>query len=257
MKKEEHTVNQDNKQANRVVLVTGAARRVGAAVAEACHAAGFRVAIHCRHSLTEAHELAAKLNALRPDSAAVFPADLADPAIAPLLIEHVLDWTGRLDLLVNNASLFFRTDYNSMNMDDWHSLFTVNVQTPFALSIAARPALAAQQGSIVNITDIHAERPLKGYSVYCQSKAALMMQTRSLAREFAPDVRVNAVAPGSVAWPEQDNALSADIQKTIIASTPLKRHGTPEYIAQAVLALAENTFVTGQILNVDGGRSIL
>lgn len=251
-------MNEDKKQADRVVLITGAARRVGAAVAEACHRAGFRVAIHCHQSLLEAHALAVNLNALRRDSACVFPADLLDPGTAPTLIAHVLDWAGRLDLLVNNASLFFRTDCQSAsNSDEWHRLFMVNVQTPFALSLAARPALAEHQGSIVNITDIHAERPMKGYSIYCQSKAALLMQTRSLAREFAPEVRVNAVAPGSVAWPEQANALSQDVQQKIIADTPLKRHGDPAYIAQAVLAMADNAFVTGQVLSVDGGRSIL
>ncbi|MGQ3892486.1 pteridine reductase [Legionella sp. CNM-4043-24] len=249
-------MNQDKKQANRVVLVTGAARRVGAAIAEACHQAGFRVAIHCHLSTTDAHALAARLNNIRHDSACVFPADLADPAIAPVLVAHVLDWAGRLDLLVNNASLFFRSDCDRAQPEDWRALFTVNVQTPFALSVAARAALAAQQGAIVNITDIHAERPLKGYSVYCQTKAALLMQTRSLAREFAPEVRVNAVAPGSVAWPEHGNVLSEELQQRIVASTPLKRHGTPEFIAEAVLAMAGNRFVTGQVLNVDGGRSV-
>jgi pteridine reductase len=255
-KKEEHTVIQNKKQADKVALITGSARRIGASIAEACHRAGYRVAIHCYQSLSSANDLAAGLNALRPQSASVFAADLSDPDTAGELISSVIAWGGRLDLLVNNASLFIRSDCLSWHNQDWQSLFAVNAQTPFALSLAAYPTLAEHQGNIINITDIHAERPLKGYAVYCQSKAALLMQTKVLAREFAPNVRVNAVAPGAIMWPEHSNVLTEAQQQKIISQTPLKRYGDPTYIAQAVLSLVANPFITGQVLNVDGGRSI-
>lgn len=135
-------------------------------------------------------------------------------------------------------------------------LFTLNLKAPYLLSLKAQSHLAQHQGTIINITDIHAQKPLKGYTAYCQSKAALEMQTKALACEFAPLIRVNAIAPGAIAWPEQDNALSAEIQAKIIAQTPLKRHGDPQYIGLAVLSFIENPFITGQILNVDGGRSV-
>ena len=206
--------------------------------------------------MSAAHALAAGLNQQRVDSAFVLPRELSELVAAEELMEAVIDWAGRLDLLVNNASIFIPSTKDSFSAADWQSLFDVNVKAPFTLSLAAYPFLKQAQGCIINITDIHAERPLKGYSAYCQTKAALEMQTKSLAREFAPEVRVNAVAPGAIVWPEGENALSAEAQKEIIAKTLLKRHGEPEFIAQAVLALAHNVFITGQILRVDGGRSL-
>lgn len=170
--------------------------------------------------------------------------------------DAITKWTGRLDLLVNNASIFMRDDSVTDHAQNWELLFTTNVKAPYLLSLAAQPLLAQYEGSIINISDTHAERALKEYSVYCQTKAALEMQTKSLAREFAPKIRVNAVAPGAIAWPEQANSLTPEMQEKIIAKTPLKQHGNPEYIAQAVLFFAENPFITGQILKVDGGRSI-
>lgn len=241
---------------DKVALVTGAARRIGAAIAETLHAAGFRTAVHCFQSLAQARLLVEKLNGIRPDSACVFQQDLQQPQPGRL-IEAVLAWSGRLDVLVNNASVFIRSEGGDFDSADWDTLFRVNVQVPFLLSQAACAALAAGEGAIINITDIHAEKPLKGYAAYCQTKAALLMQTKALAREYAPAVRVNAVAPGAIVWPEQDNVLSDEVQKKIIAETPLKRHGSPEYIARAVLALAENPFISGQVLNVDGGRSVV
>lgn len=249
-------MNQANTQEQRVALVTGSARRIGAAIVSELHHAGYRVVIHCRFALAEAHALAAALNEQRPNSAQVLQQDLTHPAAAQQLISTTTAWAGRLDLLVNNASLFCRTDYTSYNPDDWQRLFTLNVNVPLMLSLAARHLLSKSAGAIINITDIHAAKPLKGYSLYCQSKAALTMQTLSLAREFAPDIRVNAVAPGAIAWPEQANSLSPKAQQQIIEQTPLRRHGHPQFIAAAVLALASNPFITGQILNVDGGRSI-
>lgn len=250
-------MNQANKQEAKVALVTGGARRIGAAVVKKLHEAGFRVVIHCRHSLNEAHVLAVSLNNQRVDSAYVLQRELTDSIAAEEMITTAVEWAGRLDLLVNNASIFTRTDCLSLVSEEWDTLFNINVKAPFLLSLAARSALANRLGAIINLTDTHAERPLKGYSVYCQTKAALEMQTKSLAREFAPEIRVNAIAPGAIAWPEDANSLSAKEQQNIIAKTPLKRHGSPEFIAQAVLTLAENPFITGQILKVDGGRGLV
>ncbi|CAM3031563.1 pteridine reductase [Legionella steigerwaltii] len=250
-------MNLTNKQEVKVALVTGGARRIGAATAKKLHAAGYKVVIHCHHSLSEAHSLAAHLNEQRPNSAFVVQRELTETGAAEGIITTIQDWAGRLDLLVNNASVFIRTEFAAFAETDWHTLFNVHVKVPFLLSLAARPLLAKQSGAIINVTDTHAEKPLKEYSAYCQSKAALEMQTKSLAREFAPEIRVNAVAPGAISWPENANTLTPEQQEKIIAKTPLKKHGNPEYIAQAILALAENPYITGQILKVDGGRSLL
>lgn len=253
---EEHTLNDVNKQEKKVALVTGAARRIGAAIVKRLHQAGYQVGIHCYHSAPEAQALADDLNRQCEDSARVLVKELSTEQSSMELIEALIQWTGRLDLLVNNASIFTRTDCEHFDEVVWNTVFTTNVKIPFLLSLAAKPYLAAKRGVIINLTDIHAEKPLRGYSVYCQSKAALVMQTKTLAQAFAPEVRVNAIAPGAIAWPEGPNSLSPEIQKKISLQTPLKQHGDPNFIAQAVLALTENAFITGQILNVDGGRSI-
>jgi pteridine reductase len=246
----------DNTQVNKVALVTGASRRIGAAIIMHLHELGYKVAIHCHQSVAEARALAAALNTIRPQSAAVFISDLNLATSYESLINEVIQWGARLDVLVNNASLFLRSDCNAFSVKDWQALFAVNVQAPFALSSAAYPFLSKSSGNIINITDIHAEKPLLGYAAYCQTKAALLMQTRALAREFAPTVRVNAVAPGAIAWPEQQNKLSASEQQKIIAKIPLLRHGAPHYIAEAVISLIKNSYITGQVIAVDGGRSI-
>lgn len=256
MRTGEHTLNKEDKQEAKVALVTGGARRIGAAIVTTLHAAGYRVIIHCHRSLNEAHAMAAELNNQRIDSAFVLQRELTEQGAAAEMMTTISEWAGRLDLLVNNASVFIRTDCNTFDETDWTSLFDTNVKAPFLLSLAAHPLLTKTSGCIINITDIHAERPLKGYSLYCQSKAALEMQTKSLAREFAPSIRVNAVAPGATIWPENDNTLTAPEQQKIIDKTPLKSHGNPECIAHAVLSLAENPFITGQTLKVDGGRSL-
>jgi len=250
-------LNPPNKQEAKVALITGSSRRIGAAIVKKLHATGYKVVIHCHHSLSEAHSLAAHLNSQRANSAFVVQRDLTAPCAAEEIMTAVQDWAGQLDLLVNNASVFIRTEFTTFAETDWYALFDIHVKAPFLLSLAARPLLAKQSGAIINVTDTHAEKPLKEYSVYCQSKSALEMQTKSLAREFAPEIRVNAVAPGAIAWPEHNNTLPPELQEKIIAKTPLKKHGNPEYIAQAILALAENPFITGQILKVDGGRSLL
>jgi pteridine reductase len=241
-------------------LVTGAARRVGQAIAKALHEAGFRVAIHCHQSLSQAHQLANELNAIRNDSALVIQGDLSTTTAPEAIIQAVTQWADALHVLVNNASLFvpseLSTETSSGTPSGYELLYAVNVFAPWRLSLAARPWLTKTCGNIINITDIHAEKPLKGYAEYCQTKAALTMQTKALAREFAPHIRVNAIAPGAVVWPEAHNALSPQAKEKIIQATPLKKHGHPEYIAQAVLSLITNPFITGQILSVDGGRSI-
>lgn len=236
-------------------LVTGGAKRIGAAIVQALHAAGFNVLIHCHRSAASAQRLCQTLNQQRPDSAQVVICDLSQSDAADYIMNQLGAWQNTLKVLVNNASCFWHSALKSVDFQAQLTYYQVNVLTPLSLSIQARPFLAAQQGSIINITDIHASKPLKGYLEYCQTKAALLMQTKALAREFAPAVRVNAVAPGAIAWPEEDNALSPEAKQSIIEQTPLKKHGQPVYIAQAVLALIENEFITGQVLAVDGGRS--
>ncbi len=249
-------MNPGNTQEAKTALVTGSSRRIGAAIVKELHRAGYKVVIHCHNTLAEAHVLAAQLNNERINSAFVLQSDLTEPCSSENIMQSICGWTGSLDLLVNNASIFIRTERHDLSAQDWDLLFNTNVKAPFLLSMAAYPLLAQREGAIINITDTHAEKPLSGYSIYCQSKAALEMQTKSLAREFAPQVRVNAVAPGAIIWPENANSLTRTIQEKIISQTLLKRHGQPEFIAQAVLALAENPFITGQILKVDGGRGL-
>lgn len=249
-------MNQTNKQ-EKVALVTGGARRIGAAIVNKLHASGYTVIIHCHHALEEARALALSLNEQRLNSAFVLQRELTGSDAAQTVMATVTDWTGRLDLLVNNASVFIRNQCTDESQIHWDILFNTNVKAPFLLSLAARALLTKYSGAIVNLTDIHAERPLSGYSIYCQTKAALEMQTKSLARELAPQIRVNAIAPGAIAWPEHTNSLTPEIKQHIIAQTPLQQHGNPEFIAQAVLALAQNPFITGQILKVDGGRSLV
>ena len=234
-----------------VALITGAGRRIGAIIARHLHAAGFRVAVHCHHSIMEARALVDSLNALSANSAHVFIADLSSSASCQTLIDETLTWGIRLDLLVNNASIF-----TPDTKADWEALFNIHVKAPYALSLCAARYLDKTGGSIVNITDIHAEKPLKGYAMYGQSKAALLMQTKALARALAPGVRVNAIAPGAILWPERGNALDDEAKQRIIDKTPLKRHGAPEYVAQAVLFFANHAFITGESLRVDGGRGL-
>lgn len=249
-------MNRDKTQGVCVALVTGAARRIGAAIAERLHKAGFNVVIHCHQSQEEAYALQEKLNQIRPNSAHILMADLTIKTQACVLVEQARAWQSRLDVLVNNASCFIKTPVGDVSEVARDKLWITNVRAPFWLSETAHACLAKHEGCIVNITDIHAEKPLLDYAVYSQTKAALKMQTEALAREYAPDVRVNAVAPGAIAWPEGDNALSSEIQEKIISKTLLKKHGEPKWIAEAVLSLILNEFITGQTLRVDGGRSV-
>lgn len=239
-----------------VALVTGAARRVGAEIARCLHAAGARVALHCRHSRAEAEALAAELNALRADSAAVFAADLLDTAALPVLVAAVVTRFGRLDALVNNASSFYPTPLADIDAAAWDDLIGSNLRAPLFLAQAAAPHLTASGGCIVNITDIHAERPLAGYPLYCAAKAGLLGLSRALAVELGPRVRVNAVAPGAIEWPETTSDFSPAARAAIIDHTLLERVGNPADIARTVRFLVfDAPYVTGQVINVDGGRT--
>lgn len=239
----------------QVALITGAARRIGAAIAGLLHASGMNVALHFRHSSAEVLQLCDELNARRVRSAITVQADLLDTPRLTGVVRAAHQAWGRLDALVNNASAFFPTPRGTVNEAQWQELIDCNLKAPFFLSQAAAPLLAANHGCIVNITDIHGERPLKEHSVYSISKAGLLMMTRALARELGPEVRVNGVAPGAIIWPENDIGPAA--QADIIARTALKRQGSPEDIARATLFLLRDApYVTGQIIAVDGGRSL-
>jgi pteridine reductase len=238
-----------------VALITGAAKRVGATIARGLHMAGYDLVLHYRHSRAEMDALVDELEAARNDSTLAVATDLANIKMLPSIIDACLRRFGRLDALINNASAFFATPIGAVTPALWDELFASNARAPFFLAQAAAPHLKSARGSIVNLVDIYAERPLPGYPVYCMAKAALAMMTQTLAKELAPEVRVNAVAPGAVLWPESGKAY-AD-QQELIARTPLQRAGTPKDVAAAVLFLLRDAkFTTGQILRVDGGRAL-
>jgi pteridine reductase len=242
---------------NKVALVTGGAKRVGAAIAERLHQEGMQVMIHYHHSHAEAHALRDALNTVRKNSASAMQADLLQTQELPRLIEHTLKTFGRLDALINNASTFHATPIGSIDENNWQNLIGTNLKAPLFLSQAAAPALKQHHGCIVNIIDIHAERPLKNYVVYSIAKSALLGLTRSLSIELGPEVRVNGVSPGVAAWPADGGHFDANEQARIVAQTSLKRPGSPDDMAGAVKFLVcDATYVTGQIINVDGGRSV-
>jgi len=241
---------------SKVVLITGGAKRVGAAICRRLHGAGANLMLHYRDSAGEARLLQAELNHQRKDSVALIQADLLDIAKLHSLVDQTVQSYGRLDALVNNASSFFQTPVGEITVDQWEDLIGTNLRAPLFLVQAAASALKKAQGAVVNITDIHAERPLKNYVVYSVAKAGLVGLTRSLARELAPEVRVNAVAPGPILWPD-DEAFDELSRQRIISHTPLRREGSPEDIAKAVhFLLADATYVTGETINVDGGRHV-
>lgn len=241
----------------KTAIVTGAARRIGAVVARHLHARGLCVVIHYRASADAAEALADELNGVRPDSALTIGADLADPAAPETIVRTALDVFGRLDLLVNNASDFYPTPLPEATQVQWDELMAGNLRGPFFLSQAAAPALTEAGGAIVNIADVHAFAPLKFNSIYCQAKAGLVMQTRALALELAPEVRVNAIAPGSILWPEGEAARDDESREKMLAGIPLGRQGEPDDIARAVAFLGlDAPYVTGQVLAVDGGRLV-
>lgn len=238
-----------------VALITGASRRVGAVIARTLHAAGYDLALHYRRSVDDARTLADELEQQRACSTLLLQAELADISALPALIERLLAHYGRLDALVNNASAFYPTPLGTATPAQWNELFASNAQAPFFLSQAAIPALRDARGTIVNMIDIYAERPLAEHPLYCMAKAALAALTRSFALDLGPDIRVNGVAPGAVLWPS-DGKPYAD-QQAMLARTPLQRAGTPDDVAGAVLWLLRDApFVTGQIIRVDGGRTL-
>lgn len=240
----------------KVVLISGGARRVGAAIARRLHTAGANLMLHYNASKAEALALQAELNVLRADSAATVQADLANVAELSELVKSTVARFGRLDVLVNNASNFYATPVGSIGEAEWDDLMGINLRAPLFLAQAAAPHLKKQSGCVINIADIHADRPLKNYVVYSVAKAGLVGLTRSLARELGPEVRVNAVAPGPVLWPDNEDFDELARQR-IVSHTLLKRAGEPEDVASAVHYLvAEATYVTGQVFAVDGGRSV-
>lgn len=245
--------------ASPVMLVTGAARRVGADIARTLHQAGARLILHYRTAATEAQALVDDLNRIRPESAYCAAADLCAPDQLPALVETALVRFGRLDALVNNASAFYATPVGTIDEKAWHDLIGSNLKGPLFLSQAAAPHLRATRGAIVNITDIHAERPLRNYPLYCAAKAGLLGLTRALALELAPEVRVNAVAPGPIEWPTGQAASDFDgaTRAAILERTLLQHQGSPDDIARTVrFLLCDAPYITGQVIPVDGGRSI-
>lgn len=238
----------------QVVMITGAARRIGAAMARHLHANGYDLALHCHHSRAELDALIDDLESAWPRSTLTLQADLADFDRLPALVAETVDRFGRLDALINNASVFHPTPIGTATGAQWDALFAANVRAPFFLSQAAAPYLKTAHGAIINMADVYAERPLKNHAIYCMAKAALVAMTRALAKDLGPEVRVNAIAPGAMLWPEKDDY---DDRDGIIARTPLKRSGSADDITSAALWLLRDApFVTGQVLTIDGGRTL-
>ena len=240
---------------NKVLLITGGARRIGAAMIRHFHKAGFSIALHYRSSMEAATALAEELNHERAHSVICLQADLADTARLPELVRQTLEHFGRLDVLINNASSFYPTEVGAISEQHWDDLFASNAKAALFLSQAASPALAEHNGCIINIIDIHADKPMPGHTVYCMAKAALRMMTYSLAKELAPNIRVNGISPGAILWPEHEENSSQ--QQAILARIPLAKTGEAQDIANAALFLAKDApYITGQIIAVDGGRSL-
>jgi len=245
------------KLAGKVALVTGAARRIGATTVKMLHQHGATVVVHYRNSKIDAEKLCDDLNEIRPDSCFIEQAELANLDSLNKMVDVVIKKAGRLDILINNASSFFPTKVGEITEDHWDNLLSSNLKAPLFLSQAAAPHLIKSQGCIVNMVDIHAERPLAEHPVYCAAKAGLLMLTKSLAKELGPNVRVNGVSPGAILWPEADgNSAEVTLEhQTLLDKTSLKREGSPDDIAQAIFFLvADASYITGHIIPVDGGR---
>ena len=239
---------------DKVIIVTGGVRRIGETITRHLHSHGAHMVVHYNTSFEQAHILQDQLNEIRKDSITLLQGDLRNIAAMKNTLRNIIYQMGRLDGLINNASRFYSTPLCSTNEDQWHDLIDTNLMAPYFLSQAIAPYLAKTQGSIINITDIYADRPLHSHSVYSASKAGLVSLTRSLASELGPQVRVNAIAPGAIIWSEHDNDEIA--HQRFISATPLKRTGTPADIADAVYFLVTAAdYITGQVINIDGGRS--
>jgi len=248
-------VSDTTKSRVRVALITGAARRIGACIAETLHQRGCDVFLHYHQSSGAVTELARKLNALQADSATIVQADLGDGNDIERLAARVKAHSGQLDLLVNNASRFYPTDVGSTTQQQWDDLMDSNLRGAFFLTQALLPELATAGGSVVNLLDVHANRPMRGHAVYCMAKAGLQMMTMALAKDLGPQIRVNGVAPGAILWPEQTGC--SEDQQAILKKTVMGRAGEPNDIASAVAYLGlDAPYVTGQVLAVDGGRSL-
>ena len=242
---------------NKVVLITGGAKRVGAAICRELHASGANLMIHYNTSMQEARALQAELNLQRTNSVAIIQGDLLNIAVLPSLVQETVKHFGKLDVLINNASSYYPTEIGQINEQNWQDLMGSNLKAPMFLAQAAAAELRKNHGCIVNITDMHIERPKKGYVVYSVAKAGLVTLTKSLAQELSPEVRVNAVAPGPVQWPDNNPQFDEVYRQRVISQTLLKRSGEPQDIAKAVKFLvADAPFITGHVLAVDGGRSL-
>jgi len=241
----------------KIALVTGGAKRIGQAICRSLHESGVDLMIHYRHSADEAKKLQKDLNKIRNDSANIIQADLVDINILPNLIEETIKTFGRLDILINNASSYYPTEIGKMNEENWNDLIGSNLKAPLFLSQLAADELIKTKGCIINITDTHIDKPKKNYIIYSIAKSGLATLTKSLARELSPEVRVNAVAPGPVLWPENNEEFNDIYKQQVISQTLLKKIGTPEDIAIAVKFLVlDAPFITGHILAIDGGRSL-
>lgn len=240
----------------KVVLITGAAQRLGAAAARELHGRGWRVLVHCRHSLAKAEALASELNARRCHSCKILQADLGSDSEVQKLAADAQAAFERVDALVNNASSFYPTPLGTATSQQWDDLFSSNARAPFFLAQALVPELKRRQGAIVNLIDIHAQRPLREHTLYCMAKAAHTMLTLSLAKELAPEIRVNGIAPGAILWPDHQVMDTAAQEKTL-HGIPLQRLGDAKDIARTIAFLLEDSpYITGQIIAVDGGRSL-
>jgi len=241
-----------------VALVTGASRRIGAAIAKQLHDAGYNLVLHYREPGKEIDSLCVALNQARANSVVTLQADLCNIKAVQSLGEQAIAQWQRLDALINNASSFYPTPVGDINAENWDDLLGTNVRAPLFLSQACASALRQNQGCIINIADIHGERPLSRHTVYCIAKAGNIMLTKSLAKELAPDVRVNGIAPGTILWPENSAEISQEIQATILKRIALKKIGNPSDIAKAILFLLRDApYITGEILAVDGGRNLV
>jgi len=244
-----------NDDINKWVLITGGAKRIGARIARTLHAQDMNLVIHFNTSSDDANELCSELNSIRNDSAIAIGANLTNQDEVESLINKVIERTGQLDVLINNASTFYPTPIEDITLDDWDNLVGTNLKAPLFLCKYAAPHIKKSKGSIINIVDIHASKPLKNHPIYGPAKSGLVMLTRSLAKDLAPEVRVNGIAPGMILWPE--NEPPEEIKQKVVNQIPLKRTGEPNDIAKTVLFLiADADYITGQIIAVDGGRGI-
>ena len=236
----------------KTALITGGAQRIGAQITKTLHAHGYNIVIHYRNSSQEAQTLADELNQLRTNSATLIQAELSDLQALKTLANTIK----QLDVLVNNASVFYPTLMQNVNENDWNTIINTNLMAPFFLSQSLSAILSKNKGCIINIVDIHAQRPLKNHAIYNISKAGLAMMTQTLAKELAPEIRVCGVAPGSILWPENQAKLNDEQKDKMLNKIPLSKQGSPEDIANTVLFLANSPYITGQIISVDGGRTL-